>query len=302
MNYTLHQLMVFHKIAELESITKAAEQLFLSQPAVSIQLKNFQEQFDIPLTEVIGRRIRITAFGREIAAAAEKILDEVYAINYKTMAYKGLLSGNIKISSVSTGKYVIPWLLAPFMRKHEGLELSIDVTNKLNVLQTLERNEVDFALVSIKPEKPETDGIELMENELHLISSEMPTKKNYKMAELNHLNFIFREEGSATRQIMEGFLRKHQVKASRHLELSSNEAVKQAVMAGLGVSVMPLIGIRNEIKLKQLHILPVAGLPIKTRWQLIWLKNKSHSPAAAAFIHFIQINKPRILGTDFFPI
>ena len=301
MNYTLHQLMVFHKIAELESITKAAEHLYLSQPAVSIQLKNFQEQFDIPLTEVIGRRIRITAFGKEIAAAAEKILGEVYAINYKTMAYKGLLSGNLKISSVSTGKYVIPWLLAPFIRKHEGIELNIDVTNKASVLKTLERNEVDFALVSIKPEKPETEGIELMENELHLVSSVAPKKKKLKPEELSELNLIFREEGSATRQIMESFLSKHGVKAGRHLELSSNEAVKQAVMAGLGVSIMPLIGIRNEIKMNQLHILSVDGLPIKTRWQLIWIKNKNHSPAAVAFLNFINNNKSQISSSDFFP-
>ena len=106
MQYTLHQLQIFMKIAEIQSITKASEELHLTQPAVSIQLKNFQDQFPIPLTEVVGRKLYITDFGKEIAEAAEKILNEVYAINYKTLAYKGELSGRLKISVVSTGKYV----------------------------------------------------------------------------------------------------------------------------------------------------------------------------------------------------
>ena len=115
MNYTLHQLQVFLKVTETKSITKAAEQLYLTQPAVSIQLRNFQDQFDIPLTEVVGRQLYVTEFGMEIARAAQNILNEVQAINYKTMAYKGKLSGKLSITSVSTGKYVSPFLLADFL-------------------------------------------------------------------------------------------------------------------------------------------------------------------------------------------
>jgi DNA-binding transcriptional LysR family regulator len=294
MYYTLHQLQVFLKIAETKSITKAAEQLHLTQPAVSIQLKNFQDQFEIPLTEIIGRRIHITNFGHEIADAAGKILEEVHAINYKTMAFKGLLSGKLKISSVSTGKYVIPYLLAPFIQKHEGIELNIDVTNKASVLQTLERNEVDFALVSIKPEQLDTESIELMENELVLVSSK-PKKKKIQASELDAMQLIFREEGSATRRMMEDYLKKFGIKSTRQLELNSNEAVKQAIMAGLGVSIMPIIGIKNELLLKQLHIIPSEGLPLKTRWQLVWPKKKKHSPAAIAFLNYLKANKDLII-------
>jgi DNA-binding transcriptional LysR family regulator len=185
------------------------------------------------------------------------------------------------------------------MKKHEGLELNIDVTNKATVLHTLEQNEIDFALVSIKPEKFETEGIELMENELYLVSS-MPLKsKKIQASDLNKFNLIFREEGSATRQMMESFLKKQGIQKGRHLELSSNEAVKQAVMSGLGVSIMPIIGIKNEIKLKQLFVIPLQGLPIKTRWQLIWLKNKNHSPAAKAFIDYIKTNRELLTKSSF---
>jgi DNA-binding transcriptional LysR family regulator len=128
MNYTLNQLNIFLKVAQTGSVTKAAEELHLTQPAVSIQLKNFQDQFDIPLTEVVGRKIYITDFGREIAEAAENIINQVHAINYKTLAYKGQLTGRLKFSIVSTGKYVMPYFLADFMKKPgftTGMELAI---------------------------------------------------------------------------------------------------------------------------------------------------------------------------------
>ena len=151
MNYTLNQLQIFLKVVQTQSVTKASEELHLTQPAVSIQLKNFQDQFDIPLTEVVGRKIYITDFGREISEAAENILNQVYAINYKTLAYKGQLTGRLKISVVSTGKYVMPFFLASFLTENPGIDLLMDVTNKNKVVESLEKNEVDFALVSILP-------------------------------------------------------------------------------------------------------------------------------------------------------
>ena len=151
MNYTLNQMQIFLKIVQTKSVTKASEELNLTQPAVSIQLKNFQDQFDIPLTEVVGRKIYITDFGREIAEASENIINQVYDINYKSSAYKGQLTGRLKIAVVSTGKYVMPYFLSDFVQQHAGIELMMDVTNKYKVLESLENNEVDFALVSILP-------------------------------------------------------------------------------------------------------------------------------------------------------
>ena len=147
MNYTLTQLQVFLKITQTHSVTKAAEELHLTQPAVSIQLKNFQNQFDIPLTEVVGRKIYITDFGREIADSVENILNQVNTINYKTQAYRGQLTGRLKISVVSTGKYVMPFFLSSFIRQHPGIELVMDVTNKAQVVKSLERNEIGRAHV-----------------------------------------------------------------------------------------------------------------------------------------------------------
>ena len=147
MNYTLHQLQVYLKITETQSITKAAEELHLSQPAVSIQLKNFQDQFDIPLTEIIGRRLYVTDFGKEVAESCKRILNEVHLLNYEMAKYKGNLTGRLRFSVVSTGKYVIPYFLGDFLQLHPSLELQMDVTNKSQVIESLLDNKVDFALV-----------------------------------------------------------------------------------------------------------------------------------------------------------
>jgi DNA-binding transcriptional LysR family regulator len=301
MHYTLHQLQIFLKISELQSITKASEELHLTQPAVSIQLKNFQDQFPIPLTEIVGRKLYVTDFGKEIALAAEKILNEVHAINYRTLAYQGELSGRLKISVVSTGKYVMPYFLSDFMNNNPGVDLRMDVTNKSRVIESLELNEVDFALVSVLPKKLKVHKVELMPNRLFYVGSTQlkfkstPTKK--KLFET--IPLIYREQGSATRNAMETFISRNKFSVRKKMELTSNEAVKQAVVSGLGCSIMPLIGIKNELKNGDLQIIPVRGLPIKTTWNLIWLKTKKLSPAAIAYLDFLNLNKKRLIDEKF---
>ncbi|MDN4166005.1 LysR family transcriptional regulator [Cytophagales bacterium LB-30] len=301
MNYTLNQLQIFLKIVQTQSVTKASEELHLTQPAVSIQLKNFQDQFDIPLTEVVGRKIYITDFGREIAEAAENIINQVHAINYKTHAYKGQLSGRLKISVVSTGKYVMPFFLADFMNQHQAIELVMDVTNKHKVIESLEQNQVDFALVSILPTTLHVEKLDLLQNKLFLVgNAQAKVPARTKADEIfKELPLIFREKGSGTRQTMESFLESNHISVQKKMELTSNEAVKQAVLAGLGYSIMPLIGIRNELHSHQLQIIPIKGLPIITTWSLIWLKGKKHSPVSAAFLHHLEEEKDNIAHDTF---
>lgn len=301
MHYTLHQLQIFHAIARTGSVTRAAEELHLTQPAVSIQLKNLQDQFEIPLTEVVGRKIYVTDFGKEIAAAAEAILSQVESINHKTLAYRGQLAGKLKISVVSTGKYVMPYFLSGFMKQHPGVELVMDVTNKTKVIDSLAGNEVDFSLVSVIPETLSVQKIDLLENKLFLVGNK--SRKIAKLTELKALfekaPLIFRESGSGTRQAMEKFIDRHHVSVRKKMELTSNEAVKQAVIAGLGYSIMPLIGIRDELTKGSIKVIPVKGLPIKTMWSLIWLKGKNHSPAATAFMKYLSEQKEALISEWF---
>ncbi len=301
MNYTLNQLQIFLKVVKAESVTKASQELHLTQPAVSIQLKNFQEQFDIALTEVVGRKIYITDFGREIAEAAENIINQVHAINNKTLAYKGQMTGRLKISIVSTGKYVMPFFLTDFIQKHSGIELLMDVTNKNKVVESLEKNEVDFALVSILPTKLNVQKLDLLQNKLYLVGN---TKTKFRKGThtkdiFNELPLIFREKGSGTRQTMENFIDENSISVLKKMELTSNEAVKQSILAGLGYSIMPLIGIKSELQNGELEIIAVKGLPIKTTWSLIWLEGKKHSPVCISFLDYLKKEKDSIVQDKF---
>lgn len=301
MNFTINQLQIYLKITQTLSVTKASEEMHLTQPAVSIQLKNFQSQFDIPLTEMVGRKIFITDFGKEIAVAAERILNEVYAINYKTLAYKGQLVGTLKISVVSTGKYIMPFFLSGFLKKHSGIELKLDVTNKAQVIKSLENNEVDFSLVSVIPANMKLNKMELMQNQLYLIGNREKKfkEKIYDKSVFETLPLIYREEGSGTRHVMEKFILKNKLPVKKKMELTSNEAVKQAVIAGMGFSIMPLIGIKNELFTGELQIIPVKGFPIKSIWNLIWLKDKGFSMVANSFLNYLKAEKQNIIKEKF---
>lgn len=301
MNYTLHQLVIFLKICETGSITKTADELFLTQPAISIQLKKFQDQFDLPLTELIGRKIYITEFGKELELVAKRIIKEADNINQTANQYKGLLVGHLKFSVASTGKYIIPFFLTDFMEKHNAIKISIDVTNKSAVIEALEKNEIDFALVSVLPEKMEIEAVELMENKLLMVKvgNTSLIQNPLSVDDLANLRLIYREKGSATRNAMEQFLKNNLIVPNNSIELVSNEAVKQAVMAGLGYSVMPLIGMKDELFAGQLQIVPIKGLPITTSWNLIYNKNKGLSPAAKAFLQHVNENKATIIERYF---
>jgi DNA-binding transcriptional LysR family regulator len=301
MNFTLNQLRIFLKIVETRSITKASQELALSQPAVSIQLKNFQEQFDVPLTQLINRRIYITAFGQEIAFLAERIINEVNEINYKTALYNGQLAGKLSISVVSTGKYVIPYFLTDFLRQNPNVDLKLDVSNKAQVISDLTENTVDFSLVSALPKDLNLEKITLMKNELFLVSSsKFDDGAITSMNELpNDISFIYREVGSATRTAMESYIDQQGISIHKKIELTSNEAVKQAVIANMGISIMPIIGIRQELQTKQLKIIPMEGLPIQTNWHIVWNRGSRLSPSAKAFKEHLENNKNTIIETFF---
>lgn len=301
MNYTLHQLEIFRTIAKLQSVTKASEHLFLTQPAVSIQLKNFQAQFNLPLFEIVGRKLYITEFGEEISETAFKILEQVENIKYKSAIFEGKIAGKLNISIVSTAKYTMPYFLSDFIKTNEMVSLTMDVTNKMTVLRSLENNECDFAMVSTIPKKLNIHRIELMKNKLYFVANRdfNPSKKKVLSKDLNKSLFIFREPGSATRLAMEQYLVKHKIAIEKEMELTSNEAVKQAVIAGLGISIMPIIGIKNELRNGDLQIIEMTDFPLETNWNLIWLKSKNLSLVAKTFKNHLEENKEKIIKQHF---
>lgn len=301
MNFTLHQLKVFTTIVENSSITKAAIELNMTQPAASIQLKNFQDQFDIPLSEVIGRQFYVTDFGKEIYQIAYEILNKTEEIQYKTEAFKGLLSGKLKISVVSTGNYVMPFFLNGFLKQHPNVELVMDVSNKTQVIRDLEQNQVDFSLVTVLPSHLELKEQSIMENSLVLVASKESKLDHKKESEsiFNSTPLIYREEGSGTRYTMQQFFRKEKISPKIKLELTSNEAIKQAVIADIGVSIVSLLSIKNELLQNELKIIPAKGLPLKSEWKLIYLKKKKLSPVAKAFLKYVASEKEAVYNNYF---
>jgi DNA-binding transcriptional LysR family regulator len=299
MNYTLHQLAIFLKVAEKQSITKAAEALHLTQPAVSIQLKKLQQQFELPLVEVVGRQLHVTDFGEEMAIRCRRILKEAEEIKYTVDQYKGLLSGKIKVSVVSTGKYVIPFFLKSFMDLHPGVDISIDVSNKNKVIDSLLKNESDFYLVSVVPEGLNVEQLELMDNRLFLVGSTEYRDLIRQPKDLEKITLLFREQGSATRNAMTEYLDAHEVEVGKSMELVSNEAVKQAIFAGIGCSIIPVIGMRMAFQNENIQVFPLEGLPITTQWRLIYAKSKNLTPAQRELVRHIQTRLSQTIEDHF---
>jgi len=194
----------------------------------------------------------------------------------------------------------MPYFLSDFMKKFPGVELNMEVTNKQSVIDSLEKNTVDFSLVSVLPDMS-IDSLELMSNNLYLIGPAHTDLDDriHDSKIFQELPLIYREKGSGTRYKMESFIKKNKIPARMKMELATNEAVKQAVIAGLGYSILPLIGIQNELAAKKLKIIQVKNFPINSTWNLIWLKEKRFSPAAKAYLDFIKKECPQIIESYF---
>lgn len=296
MNITVNQLRIFVMVAKEGSVTRASEKLFMTQPAVSIQVKKLEEQLGENLFELHGRKLSLTNYGAIILESAKSIMNEFEEIEDKTLAYKGVLSGKLTISVVSTGKYVMPFYLEKFLADHPGIQLTMDVTNRQNVVEHLRKNDVDFALVSVLPPELELEEVQLIDNELVLVgnTSAAATQEKLTTKGLSKLPLIYREEGSATRVAMEQFLKDNKIIPQKMIQLTSNEAIKQALLAGLGYSIMPVIGIKGELIKGSLKIIDLPGLPLMTKWRLVYLKHKRLSTTAIKYLEYLEKDKKTV--------
>ena len=295
MNFTLHQLEVFSKVAACGSVSKASRLLFLSQPAVSIQLRKLQQQFAIPLFRNVGRNIEITEFGFEIATLANNMLARVDELKIKALAYQGVTAGQVRIVTASTGKYVMPYFLSGFSKKYPQVELVMDVTNRQRALDSLASQSVDFALISVMPPQLPVHAISLLPQKLYLVCGKNETIPNVRQKDWRNFPLIFREAGSGTRIMMEQYLASHGISYTVNRELTTNEAILQAVKAGLGISVLPLVSMKHELAAGEVKIVKAPGFPLKTNWQLVYLKDRAMLPASLALIEYLKAEKSDII-------
>ncbi|HKK40027.1 MAG TPA: LysR substrate-binding domain-containing protein [Cryomorphaceae bacterium] len=295
MNFTLHQLKVFLQVVDRDSVTLAAADLHLTQPAVSSQLKLLQSQVGLPLTEVIGRKIHITDTGREFAELAKEILQKTEELDERMTSKKGKVSGKLRLSVVSTGKYFVPPILAEFKKAYPEVKISLDVSKREESEAALLDYEADFIIATSSASLDAYAKIDFLPNPLILaapanpVDFELPSGRATPK-DLKKLPFIFRERGSGTRKRMDRFLEQEGIEPENSMELVTNEAVKQLILAGFGVSFLSIYSMRLELQHNELQIIKHSKLPLKGQWSLVWLKGKKHTPATEAFLNFLVEN------------
>jgi DNA-binding transcriptional LysR family regulator len=288
MNYNLHQLHIFSMVAKKRSITKASEALFMTQPAVSIQLKQLQDNIGLPLFEFIGKQFFLTQAGETLLDCYTDLSNSLNRIQEEMQHLKGMQTGSLTISVVSSAKYFMPHILGQFRRKFPQITIKLEVTNRLLVKNHLLENEVDYGVYSVLDESINSENIGFLENPLVFIAAPDSTFASVKSLEdLCKTPFIYREMGSGTRLKLEAFFKEQGISPHIEMELATTEAVKQAVMAGFGVSLVSKHAIRQELKTEAVTIIDIPGLNLASHWHLMWLSGKQLSPAARAFKEFL---------------
>ncbi len=298
-NVSLRQLKIFEAVARHLSFSRAAEELHLSQPAVSMQVRALEEDAGLPLTEQVGKKIFITDAGAELARHARLIAQQLDAAEAALAAIRGLASGRLSVGVVSTAKYFAPRLLAQFRARHPGISLQLNVNNRQSIVRQLADNEIDLAIMGSPPAELETAADIFAINPQVIIAAPehvLARRRKLVAADIAGETFLIREHGSGTRSAMERFFLEQNLAPAQRFEMSSNETIKQAVMAGMGISFISEHTIRLELDVGLLVRLPVVGTPVLRQWHVVRLARKQLSPLAEAFKGFLSREAAKLLG------
>ena len=287
---SLRRLQVFEAVARLQSFSRAATELHLTQPAISMQVQQLEAEVGLPLYEQMGRRLDITPAGREIMACARALTQRLREAEELLAAMQGAGGGEISISAVSTAKYHAPMLLAEFRRKHPDVRVRLSVSNREQVVRDLTENSVDLAIMGTPPRGLDTIAVPFARHPIAIIAAPghaLARRRRLPLARLADETFLIRERGSGTRSAMERVFRERRFHPRETIEMSSNETIKQAVMAGMGVSFLSLHTVGLEVAARRLAVLEVAGTPVMRHWYVIHRERKRLSPTAEAFKTFL---------------
>ena len=292
---TLHQLKVFEATARHGSFTRAAEELYLTQPTVSIQVKQLTKAVGMPLFEQIGKKLYLTQAGEKLLTTCQEIFNGLEQFEMSVANLKGMKQGQLKLAVITTAKYFVPRLLGPFCKRYPGIDISLKVTNHQQLQKSMAENEDDLYIISQTPSQPDLEVHPFLENPLIVLaptSHPLARKKNVPIEMLNNEPFIMREEGSGTRTAVEELFNQRDVKVKVRLELGSNEAIKQAIAGGLGISVLSQHTIISEGTTGEFAILDVQGFPIERHWYVASLAGKQMSVVAETFMQFLLEESP----------
>jgi DNA-binding transcriptional LysR family regulator len=290
---TLRQLQIFVAAAKNLSFARTAEELHLTPPAVSMQLKQLEENIGLPLFERSGREVRLTAAGSLFVHHAARILGEIKDTEFSLQSLLDAETGQITVGMVSTAKYFMPRMLAGYSRENQGVEVQFMVGNRELILQKLVDNELDLAIMGRMPSEIDATSLPMAVHPYVIIAPPdhpLAEARSFDLQELRGETFLLREEGSGSRRVAEEMFKNHLFTPEKTLSLGSNETIKQAVMAGMGISLISLHTLMLELKTGALKILDVQGTPIERKWYLVHMNGKRLLPSGQRFKSYLLEN------------
>ena len=287
---TLHQLKVFEAVARHNSFTRAAEELFLTQPTVSMQVKQLTKAVGMPLFDQVGKRLSLTQAGEELLKTCREVFENLDQFEMTVANLKGLKQGRLRLGVITTAKYFVPRLLGPFCKRYPGIDISLQVTNHEHILNRLSENLDDLYVMSQLPESVEITCQPILENPLVVLApADHPLvhEKNISLERLAAEPFIMREPGSGTRKSVQNLFDEHKILLKVRLDLGSNEAIKQAIAGGLGISILSAHTLALEGPDSQLAVLDVEKFPIERYWYAVYPSGKQLSIVARTFLEYL---------------
>jgi DNA-binding transcriptional LysR family regulator len=294
---TLRQLEIFMKVAEKRSIARAADELYLTQPSVSNQIKKLGDALDITLYEVIGKKIYLTEAGQQVVTTGHELFESIQHLDEKLNNLKGLTAGTLRVAVVTTAKYFLPKILGPFCKLYPDIEVEFKVGNRAQIIDRLKNNLDDLYIFSDPPDGLEIVKHKFLPNPLAVIASTdnpLSLRKRLKWKDLQDQKFLLREHGSGTFNAIEQHLKKHQLTINRKMVIESNEAIKYSVIENMGITILSAYVLSNA-KEDGLKLLPVQSFPILSNWYMVHLKHKKLSLIAERFLEFLLSNGPKLL-------
>jgi len=301
-NLTLRQVRIFAAAAKHCSFARAAEDMHLTAPAVSMQIKELEEELGTPLFTRVGRRVELTSAGEYFWVFVRRIIATLREAEGVMERLRGSTAGSLRIGLVSTAKYFLPQMLALFREEHPGVQVKIDVCNRDQLIGLLRDGDIDLAVMGRPPKELDTRA-EVFAAHPHafIASAKHPLARmgSIPASMLDKEEWISREEGSGTRAIMKSFINQYRLNPSISMEMSSNETIKQAVIADLGISFVSLHTVGLETQHEQLKVLHVDDTPIIRAWHVVALSQRNLSPAAEAFRYFMLERGAELLDQRF---
>lgn len=293
-NFTIHQLKIFGTVVEAKNITKAAAHLHMTQPAASIQLKKLQQNIGTDLYYMNGKDLTLTDAGKEFYQVFLSVRDRLDAFESTLTDLKTGLRGKLSITAASTAKYVMPYLLGEFKKKYPGVDIALKITDRFEVIHQITQMNYNLAILSRVPRNTDLESTPFLKNPLVFAchpSHPLSGEKSITLRALRDEVFVIREEGSGTRMVMEDLLSKSNIQPQIGMELGTNEAVKHAIMAGIGISLVSELSLKSELELGKISILEVDSLPVITHWNAIYRKSRRVHPVTEHFLNFLENRK-----------